>query len=180
MAKWFERMLERVAARDEEQRRLRENPEHRAEMRRADREEARKEAEKRRAERERQERENLPVFDADAWKPTEKALEMLARLEGRDVAQAQADNQDDLASANERKYADVASPYADRAIEKYNAHTGTSHGRYDTIALAQGLNGDCHSRKTTYRRFKYGKGSLSERGYLRSGFIENKGATDAH
>lgn len=176
MAKWFDRMLERVAARDEEQRRLRENPERRAEMRRAEREEARKEAEVRRAERERQERENLPVFDADAWKPTEKALEMLARLEGSDV---HGNDQDDLASANERKYADVAAPYADRAIEKYNAHTGTSHGRYDTIALSQGLNGDCHSRKTTYRRFKFGKGSLSERGYLRSGFSENKGADNA-
>ena len=41
MAKWFERMLERVAARDEEQRLLRENPERRAEMRRAELEEAR-------------------------------------------------------------------------------------------------------------------------------------------
>ena len=178
MAKWFERMLERVAARDEEQRRLRENPERRAEMRRAEREEARKEAEVRRAERERQERENLPVFDADAWKPTEKALEMLARLDGRDVAQAQAAEQDDVASVNERRYAGVSS-YVDRAIEKYSAHTGSTSGRYDTIALSQGLNGDCHSRKTTYRRFKFGKGSLSERGYLRSGFSENKGATDA-
>ena len=178
MAKWFERMLERVAARDEEQRRLRENPEFRAEMARKNREEARAEAERRRAERERQERENLPVFDADAWKPTEKALEILARLEGRTTSTG--NDQEDLASANERKYADVASPYADRAIEKYNAHTGTSHGRYDTIALAQGLNGDCHSRKTTYRRFKFGKGSLSELGYLRSGFSENKGADDAH
>ena len=177
MARWFERMLERVAARDEEQRRLRENPEFRAEMARKNREEARAEAERRRAERERQERENLPVFDADAWKPTEKALEILARLEGRTTSTG--NDQEDLASANERKYADVASPYADRAIEKYNAHTGTSHGRYDTIALAQGTNGDCHSRKTTYRRFKFGKGSLSERGYLRSGFSENKGATDA-
>ena len=178
MAKWFERMLERVAARDEEQRRLRENPEFRAEMARKNREEARAEAERRRAERERQERENLPVFDADAWKPTEKALEILARLEGRTTSTG--NDQEDLASANERKYADVASPYADRAIEKYNAHTGTSHGRYDTIALAQGLNGDCHSRKTTYRRFKFGKGSLSERGYLRNGFSENKGATNAN
>lgn len=177
MAKWFERMLERVAARDEEQRRLRENPEFRAEMRRAEREEARKEAEVRRAERERQERENMPVFDADSWRPTEKALEILARLEGHTTSTG--DDQDDIASANERKYADVAAPYADRAIEKYNAHTGTSHGRYDTIALAQGLNGDCHSRKTTYRRFKFGRGNISERGYLRSGFSENKGATDA-
>lgn len=173
MAKWFERMLERVAARDEKQRLLRENPERRAEMRRAEREEARKEAEARRAKRERQEHENMPVFDADAWRPTKKALEILARLEGRTISTG--DDQDDIASANERKYAGVAAPYADRAIEKYNAHTGTAHGRYDTISLAQGLNGDCHSRKTTYRRFKFGKGSISERGYLKSGFSENKG-----
>jgi hypothetical protein len=171
-------MLERVAARDEEQRRLRENPEFRAEMARKEREAARAEAERRRAERERQKRDERPVFDADSWRPTEKALEMLARLEGGAGAAADA-AQDDVASANERRYAGVVS-YVDRAIDKYNAHTGTAHGRYDTIAAAQGTNGDCHSRKTTYRRFKFGKGSISERGWMRQGFQQNTDGGTRH
>ena len=108
-----------------------------------------------------------PTFDAASWKPTAKVLEMLGKV--RIVTEQQ--RREEVAAANEAKYGDGAPTYADRMIDKFT----NTHGRnYSAIEAMAGHNGDCHSRKTTYRRFKFGKGSISRKGYLAQGFEENR------
>ena len=108
-----------------------------------------------------------PTFDAASWKPTAKVLEMLGEV--RIVTEQQ--RREEVAAANEAKYGDGAPTYADRMIDKFT----NTHGRnYSAIEAMAGHNGDCHSRKTTYRRFKFGKGSISRKGYLAQGFEENR------
>ena len=111
-----------------------------------------------------------PTFDAASWKPTAKVLELLGETPvAQDVAERM--KREERIAANEAKYGDDAPTYADRMIDKFT----NTHGRnYSAIEAMAGHNGDCHSRKTTYRRFKFGKGSISRKGYLAQGFEENR------
>lgn len=75
--------------------------------------------------------------------------------------------EDTVAARNEAAYKKALPTAADRLTERLQA---TSNRNYSRIQELAGSNGDCHSRKTTYRRKKFGKGNISEKGYLESGF----------
>ena len=114
-----------------------------------------------------------PTFDAASWKPTPKAKELLERIAKREEAKRKAnedmraaherDERIAMANALEEKYGESLT-YADRIC----GHISESeNNRYDQIESLVGKNGDCHSRKTTYRRWKFGKGNLSKKGWLK-------------
>ena len=108
-----------------------------------------------------------PLFDASSWRPTAKVLELLGESKKPTATDREA-----IADANEEKYGgEHGITYADRMIEKTS--TATSK-RYDEIESLVGTNGDCHSRQTTYRRWKFGRGNLSKGGWEAQGFSENK------
>lgn len=111
-----------------------------------------------------------PTFDASSWKPTPKALEMLGESP-RAIAEEEAKRRAAKAAENEDRYGESAPTYADRIMERMSNTRGKNYFEIEALA---GRNGKCHSRKTTYRRYKFGKGSVSRKGYLESGFEENK------
>ena len=120
--------------------------------------------EKRKAESPRQE---LPLFDASKWRPTPKALEML----GETKKPIPPDVEREMRIAeNERKYGGQLT-HTDRIVDRLSLAHGRNYRRIESLA---GTNGECHSRKTTYRRFKFGKGNLSRKGWLKAGFDENR------
>lgn len=112
-------------------------------------------------------REELPTFDASKWKPTAKALELLGETR-RPVPERVA--REMRIAENERKYGNGQLTHTDRLMERL-AHTGGRN--YARIEALAGTNGDCHSRKTTYRRMKFGSGRLTRKGWLEAGFEEN-------
>lgn len=105
-------------------------------------------------------------FDVSSFKMTPAALALLKKVEDREQG---AEGEESIADANERKYGEQLT-YADRLMEKKSEKKNNRYARIEGMA---GRNGDCHSRKTTYRHQKYGKGNLSLRGYLKEGFEEN-------
>lgn len=123
--------------------------------------------------------EQKPTFDASSFTMTPAALALLQRVEAREkaakgieVARRMTEakvERERLADENERKYGEQLT-YADRMMGRTSE---TENNRYARIEGMAGRNGDCHSRKTTYRHQKYGKGNLSLRGYLKEGFEEN-------
>lgn len=106
-------------------------------------------------------------FDISSWRLTPKAEELLIRSGAIKVEDPP--TREKIAVRNEAKY-DASPTYADRMSSGLDLTRGRN---YDAIESLAGTNGDCHSRETTYRRYKFGKGTLSHKGWLRSGFQEN-------
>ena len=75
-----------------------------------------------------------------------------------------------IAEQNEARYGRSKSHF-DRVMEKMSNASGKRYGEIEALA---GKNGDCHSRETTYRRWKFGAGNLSRKGWLKRGFEENR------
>ena len=93
---------------------------------------------------------------------TPKALALLAKVEARKKAEA--------AKSLEEKYGGSVT-YADRLID---ARSSSTSNLYSEIQAMAGNNGDCTTRKGTWRRFKFGKGNIGKRGVEKQGFKENK------
>lgn len=106
-------------------------------------------------------------FDVSSFKMTPAALALLKKVEAREHG---AEEEESIADANERKYGEQLT-YEDRLMAKTSE---SKSNRYERIESMAGNNGYCHSRKTTYRRLKFGRGNLSLSGYLKEGFEENK------
>lgn len=92
---------------------------------------------------------------------TPKALALLAKVEARKKAEA--------ARAIEEKYGETLT-YADRLID---ARCSSTSNLYSEIQAMAGNNGDCTTRKGTWRRLKFGKGNIGKAGFERQGFDEN-------
>ena len=112
------------------------------------------------------EEDTRPTFDASSWKPTQKVLELLGKADRR-----QSEPVVSVADLNEQKYGGDQLTYEDRLMAKTSE---SKSNRYERIESMAGNNGDCHSRKTTYRRLKFGRGNLSLSGYLKEGFEQNR------
>ena len=93
---------------------------------------------------------------------TPKALALLAKVDARKKAEA--------ARAIEKKYGETLT-YADRMI---GARCSSTSNLYSEIQSMAGNNGDCTTRKGTWRKFKFGKGNIGKRGFEKQGFEENK------
>ena len=93
---------------------------------------------------------------------TPKALALLAKVEARKKAEA--------AKSLEEKYGGSVT-YADRLID---ARCSSTSNLYSEIQAMSGNNGDCTTRKGTWRRLKFGKGNIGKRGFEKQGFKENR------
>ena len=121
-----------------------------------------------------------PTFDVSSWQPTQRAQELLDRIAKREEAKKRAkaemiaahEREERIARAEalEKKYGESLT-YADRLCSHSN---DSENNRYSQIESLAGKNGDCHSRKTTYFRWKYGKGNMGPKGFLKSGFPQNE------
>ena len=105
-------------------------------------------------------------FDVSSFKMTPAALALLKKVEAREHG---AEEEESIADANERKYGEQLT-YEDRLMDDKSEKKNNRYARIEGMA---GNNGDCHSRKTTYRRLKFGKGNIGRSGYLRQGFEQN-------
>lgn len=104
-----------------------------------------------------------PMFDVASWKPTRRALELLGETPEAKAA-AERLERAERARLMEEKYSGGLT-FADRLVQCRGISS-----RYGRIEALAGKNGECHSRKTTYRRWKFGKGNVSRKGWLRQGF----------
>ena len=99
----------------------------------------------------------VPFSGAKSTLPLNKQIEFAAR-------RAQAE-------ANEMKYGGLGMTVTERITEKYQASVPR---RYARLEEGVGTNGDCHSRKSTYRHHKYGSGNIKRSTWLARGFPENE------
>ena len=93
---------------------------------------------------------------------TPKALALIAKVEARKKAEA--------AKSLEEKYGGSVT-YADRMI---GARASSTSNLYSEIQAMAGNNGDCTTRKGTWRKFKFGKGNIGKRAFEKQGFKENR------
>ena len=123
--------------------------------------------------------EPLRDFDDSTWKATPEVLTLLKKHEAREqnlknVLQRIGDMIDaekNGADANELKYGGQLT-IVDRYLQSSYSSLNPQK-RYSMIEEGRGTNGDCHSRKTTYRRYKFGKGNVGRRGWLLKGFEQS-------
>lgn len=76
-----------------------------------------------------------------------------------------------IAAANEAKYGSDTTMTAEERIMR-RLDSSTTHG-YKVLRSMRGENGECTTRRGTYRRWKFGKGNIGSRQFERMGFREN-------
>ncbi|MBO6031980.1 MAG: hypothetical protein J6Q22_11105 [Prevotella sp.] len=116
----------------------------------------------------------------EQWTPTPAALALLKKLEDRKEAEKgiavarrmteEKQRKERQADENERKYGEQLT-YADRLMERVDEH---ANNRYSAIEDGAGTNGNCTTRRGTYRFQKFGRGNIGKAGFERQGFKENQ------